>query len=145
VRRLQNQRYFEATARTALGFVRNCEQRTRRAARLLAPLLHPWARAETPRSAANSDCDSPVLLRASMAGEEATTTWPAFISRTDCSSSAARSRLSPQEQRAALERGLLFEGTADLLELCTGEVVCAWPWRRSVKQDDLSFGGACKE
>src|SRR6516225_8481578 len=76
-----------------------------------------------------------------MTGDETTATWPAFICRTDCSNSAARSRFASKAASLALERGLLFEGTANLLELGACEVVCLG-LRVQREQHNLSFGGA---
>jgi len=82
-------------------------------------------RTETPRKAANCDCESPVCLRASIAGENATCHLPAFISRMDSSSSAPRSRVASWASSSASVRGLVFfEGTANLFQLGTREVVC---------------------
>ncbi|TDP61789.1 hypothetical protein DES47_1101 [Roseateles toxinivorans] len=96
-------------------------------------------RTDTPISAANCDCESPVLCRASITGEETTRTCPAFISRTDCRSSAARSRLASYAVSSASVRGLLFEGTANLLQLWASEVV-RFGLRIKRKQDDFTFG-----
>src|SRR3954471_22991192 len=76
-----------------------------------------------------------------MAGEDRTSAFPAFICCTDSSNSAARSRFASYARNCASVRGLLFEGTTDLLQLRAGEVV-GLRLRVQRQQDKVLLRGA---
>lgn len=82
------------------------QQGTGCAARLFAALFPACnVRTDTPMSTANWDWERPVFFRASITGDVTSLTWPAYISRTDCKSSVARSRLASWAANSDLERG----------------------------------------
>src|SRR6266568_4437711 len=116
--------YCFETARTALGLDRAIASKVRAAPLgCFRPCSQPCrVRTETPSSTANCDCESPVLLRASIAGDSTMWPLPAFRSRMDCRISSPISRLASKAAISAWLRRLDFEGTANLLELCDRNV-----------------------